>query len=198
LLSQLRRGVDIWHFAGHGHDTGLIFADDRLASARVDAQTLGMLLAGEGVRLAVLNACQAGAGGGARTTVAGALVRAGLPAVVAMQDDIYDVAAEAFAAAFYDGVSLGLGVDQAVTAGRKAVLAIGGEVAAGWWLPALYMRTPDGTIWQQPPGNSSGPAAGDFVQAIGPVATRQSALAVDGVAVSGTVGGSVIVGKPAR
>lgn len=198
LVAQLRRGVDVWHFAGHGHQTGLVFVDDRGASAWVDAQTLGMLLTGEGVRLAVLNACQAGAGGGSNATVAGALVRAGLPAVVAMQAELYDVAAQAFAAAFYDAVSLGVGVDQAVTAGRKAVLAMGGEVAASWWLPALLMRTPDGMVWQGSPVDTARHGGGDTIRAGGPVATHQSALAVDGIAVSGTVRGNVIFGKQAR
>ncbi len=49
---------------------------------------LGQMLAGEGVRLAVLNACRGGAGGGQAASVAGALVRAGIPAVIAMQADI--------------------------------------------------------------------------------------------------------------
>ena len=134
LLAALRRGVDVWHFAGHGVDNGLLFADAQGRLALADAGTLGQLLAGEGVRLAVLNACRAGAGGGAAASVAGALVRAGIPAVVAMQAEIGDAAAQAFAAAFYDAIAVGQGVDRAVTAGRKAIWAAG---STEWWAPAL-------------------------------------------------------------
>lgn len=159
LLAALQRGVDLWHFAGHGHDDGLIFCDARgktepkaelkaePQAELVEAHTLGQMLAGEGVRLAVLNACRAGAGGGQAASVAGALVRAGIPAVIAMQADITGAAAEAFSAAFYDAVAVGQGVDRATTAARKAIWAAG---TSEWWLPALFMRTPEGRIWQEP------------------------------------------------
>ena len=147
LLAALRRGVDLWHFAGHGADNGLIFCNARGKAELVEADMLGQMLAGEGVRLAVLNACRAGAGGGQAASVAGALVRAGIPAVIAMQADITSMAAEAFAAAFYDAVAVGQGVDRAMTAARKAIWAAG---TTEWWLPALFMRTPEGRIWQEP------------------------------------------------
>ena len=67
---------------------GLVFDDGAGRAAVVEAGTLGLLLAGEGVRLAVLNACRAGLGGGQATSVAGALVRAGVPAVIAMQGNL--------------------------------------------------------------------------------------------------------------
>jgi hypothetical protein len=147
LLAALRRGVDIWHYLGHGEESRLLFVDAAGRVAPVDAGELGQVLAGEGVRLAVLNACQAGAGGGQAASVAGALLRAGIPAVVAMQAPISVDAALAFAGAFYDAIAVGQGVDRAVTAARKAIWAVGtGE----WWIPALFMRTADGRIWQEP------------------------------------------------
>lgn len=48
-----------------------------------------------------------GAGGGRAASVAGALLRADVPAVVAMQADVSDVAAGAFAAAFFDAIAVG-------------------------------------------------------------------------------------------
>ncbi len=147
LLAALRRTVDIWHFAGHGTDSGLVFVNDRGKSQLVNAEMLGQMLAGEGVRLAVLNACRAGVGGGQAASVAGALLRAGIPAVVAMQTNVSDVTADAFAGAFYDAIAVGRGVDRAMTAGRKAIWAAG---ASEWWTPALFMRTPEGRIWWEP------------------------------------------------
>jgi hypothetical protein len=35
-----------------------------------------------------------------------------------------------------------------VTAARKAILAT--KSSAQWWMPALFMRTPEGQIWQEP------------------------------------------------
>ncbi len=148
LLAALRRGVDLWHFAGHGTDKGIVFAGAGGLEMQVEAETLGQLLAGEGVRLAVLNACRAGAGGGQAASVAGALLRADVPAVVAMQADVSDVTADAFAAAFYDAIAVGQGVDRALTAARKAILAT--RSSTEWWIPALFMRTPEGRIWQEP------------------------------------------------
>lgn len=148
LLVALHRTVDIWHFAGHGMNDGLVFCDDKHKSAVADAFMLGQMLAGEGVRLAVLNACWSGLGGGQAASVAGALVRAGIPAVVAMQAEITDTAALAFAGAFYGAIAIGQSVDQAMIAGRKAIWAAGDTQ---WWTPALFMRTPEGHIWSEPP-----------------------------------------------
>ncbi len=150
VLTGLREGVDIWHFAGHGDQGGLFFADRQGRSAAAEAGTVGQLLAGEGLQLAVINACRAGSSGGSAASVAGALVRADIPAVVAMQGALTDEAATTFAGAFYGAIAAGQPVDRAVTSARKAVLALGGVSGAGWWLPALFMRSPDGVLWQQP------------------------------------------------
>lgn len=147
LLTALRRQVDIWHFAGHGTNSGLIFCKEHNKPHPVDAGELGQMLLGEGVRLAVINACRAGAGGGQAASVAGALLRAGIPSVVAMQANVSDATADAFAGAFYDAIAVGQGVDQAVTAARKAIWAAG---TSEWWTPALFMRTPEGRIWRMP------------------------------------------------
>ena len=209
LVAAFRQGVDIWHFAGHGDQAGLVFEDGAGRAAVVEAGTLGLLLAGEGVRLTVLNACRAGLGGGQATSVAGALVRAGVPAVIAMQGNLDDTAAAALAQGLYAALAAGLPVDRAMTAGRKAILALGGRVANSWWLPALFMRAPDGVLWREEGEmTASGPQGGKMVQgdeihAAGPVATRGSAVNTgsgvaftgDGnVVITGKVGGNVVVG----
>jgi hypothetical protein len=194
LLPALRRGVDIWHYLGHGEESRLLFVDAAGRVAPVDAGELGQVLAGEGVRLAVLNACQAGIGGGQAASVAGALLRAGIPAVVAMQAPISVDAALAFAAAFYDAIAVGQGVDRALTAGRKAIWGVG---TSEWWIPALFMRTADGRLWQEPEPRTGAQSTvrGDVIYAAGPVATHGSAISTG----SGTaVASSVVTGITGR
>jgi hypothetical protein len=201
LLTVLRRGVDIWHFSGHGGQEGLVCADGHGGAEVVEAGKLGALLTGEGVRLAVLNACRAGLGGGQVASVAGALVRAGVPAVIAMQGDLEDTAAAAFAQGLYGALAAGQPVDRAVTAGRKAILALGGRTAEAWWLPALFMRTADGVLWREEREMSDDKPQtgktiqGDEIRTTGPVATRGSVVNTgSGVAFSGD-GNLVITGR---
>ncbi len=208
LLAGLRQGIDIWHFAGHGGETALVFEDRQGQAAAAEAGTLGMLLVGEGVRLAVLNACRTGTGGGAAASVAGALVHAEIPAVVAMQGALPDAAAAAFAGGFYAAIAAGQPVDRALTSARKAILALGGAEAACWWLPALFLRSPDGVLWQpesaaETQAGTQPAVGGDQIITTGPVATRGSAISTgsgtavvgDGTTVvSGVVHGDVVQG----
>ena len=210
LLAAVRRGVDIWHFSGHGGLEGLVFADAQGNAEIVAANRLGLLLAGEGVRLVVLNACRAGQGGGQAASVAGALVRAGVPAVIAMQGDLPDEAAHAFAGGFYAALAAGQPVDRAVAAGRKAILALGGSLGTDWWLPALFMRTADGVLWREERKMSDDKPQtgktiqGDEIHTTGPVAARGGVVNTGGgvafvgdgnTVITGKVGGNVIVGN---
>jgi hypothetical protein len=210
LLAAVRRGVDIWHFSGHGGQEGLVFADAQGSAEIVAADRLGLLLAGEGVRLAVLNACRAGQGGGQAASVAGALVRAGVPAVVTMQGDVPDEAARAFAGGFYAALAAGQPVDRAATSGRKVILALGGYLGASWWLPTLFLRAPDGVLWREEREMADArlqtgkTVQGDEIHTSGPAATRGGvvntgsgvAFAGDGnVVITGKVGGDVVIGS---
>ena len=107
-----------------------------------------MLADHRSLRLVLLNACE-GARGSERdifSSTASILVRRGLPAVLAMQYEITDQAAIEFARAFYEALADGLPVDAAVAEARKAVsLAVTNTVE--WGTPVLYMRSPDGVIF---------------------------------------------------
>ena len=92
------------------------------------------------MQLAVLNACE-----GARTSgrdafsgVGQALVRQGLPAVVAMQTEISDRAALVFSHEFYWFLTQGLGIDAAMCEVRKA-MAVSDE--ASEWGTAVLLRS---------------------------------------------------------
>ena len=140
------------HFMGHG-----AFDDERNAGALVleDAHGKPHLVSGEALAgrlrlprapiLAVLNACdtarQAAADGSDPFAgVAAALVKSGLLAVVAMQFPISDTAALAFCRGLYRRLAARDPLEEAVTAGRLAIL----EDRPGsleWATPALFLRT---------------------------------------------------------
>jgi tetratricopeptide (TPR) repeat protein len=159
LQRWLRRETcHILHFVGHGgfnsrtDDGLLVFTDDNGRGRVVTGQTLGTLLHDHRpLRLAVLNACE-----GARTSrtdpfagVAQSLVQQGIPAVVAMQFEITDKAAITFAYEFYTAVVDGYPIDAALAEARKALFSAGHELE--WGTPVLYMRSPDGRIFDIEP-----------------------------------------------
>ena len=193
LASDLVQGATVWHFAGHGTKQALIFDDGAGNPASVDAFTVGMLLTGAGVRVAVINSCRAGAGGGTASSIAGALLRAGIPVVVALQSAIPDSAAIAFCRSFYQAIALGRSVEQATTDGRRAVFALGEPAGASWWMPALFSRSDGPVVLVESNESVSGNL--DSPRTVGPraIASEGSAISQGGVAISGHVGGCVVV-----
>ena len=143
------------HFIGHGAydrdaERGVLLFEDESGWARpVSGDKLGMILHDfSSLRLAMLNACE-----GARTArtdpfagVAGSLVRRDIPAVVAMQFEISDEAAILFAGGFYQPLAAGFPVDASIAAARLAMLAERTDDIE-WGTPVLFMRVPDGRIF---------------------------------------------------
>jgi tetratricopeptide (TPR) repeat protein len=164
----------VFHFIGHGgFDTGaeegvIGLADEQGNTQRLLATEVGRLLADHhSLRLVIINSCH-----GARasredifSSTAAVLVRRGIPAVLAMQDEITDRAAIEFARAFYESLGEGLPVDASVSEARKAVsLAVTNTME--WGTPVLYMRTRDGVIFDIPesgrrPVSAAPPPSGD-------------------------------------
>ncbi|MDJ0907913.1 MAG: CHAT domain-containing protein [Woeseiaceae bacterium] len=148
----------VLHYMGHGaydEATGagaLILEDEEQNATMLDPDTLGAYLRdAPSVRLVFLNACDT-----ARSDedepfagVANRLVMAGVPAVVAMQFPITDDAAIDFSRAFYSRLVAGFPVDEATAQGRKAILA-GQAGTIEWGTPVLYMRAPDGRLFDAP------------------------------------------------
>ena len=149
----LAGGVHVLHFLGHGGHAPdgrgvLYFTGDDGRSAEVGAAELAAHLRdATSLRLVVLNACQTAQAGaaGALATVAGALLQAGVPAVVAMQFPVGDQAAIAFSKTFYRRLAAGDPVEAAVTEGR---LAIAGKLRGSleWITPVLFLRAADGRL----------------------------------------------------
>ena len=104
-------------FVGHGgydedaQDGALALEDTDAGTRLVTGRDLGLMIRGHrSLRLVVLNACE-----GARNAradpfggVAQALVRQGIPAVIAMQFEISDLAALVFSQSFYEAIGDGL------------------------------------------------------------------------------------------
>jgi len=159
LRQRLRR--DDWHvlhFIGHGgfdphaQDGVLVLEDQAGGSRLVTAQALGVPLHNhDPLRLVVLNACE-----GARSDptdpfagTAQTLIQQGIPAVVAMQFEITDPAAIAFTGELYAAVADGYPLDAALSQARQAIYTDVSEVE--WATPVLYLRAPDGRIFDVTP-----------------------------------------------
>jgi tetratricopeptide (TPR) repeat protein len=149
----------IVHFDGHGTlsgsrspgaaSEGLLFFEKPGGGADlVSASLISQVLAGAGVPVVVLNACQSGAvGTDFEAAVATRLLREGVTSVVAMAYTVYDVAAAEFMAAFYEDLFSGGTVTTAVTKGRHQLFAKqarpslkGPMPLADWLVPVHYLR----------------------------------------------------------
>jgi hypothetical protein len=108
-----------------------------------------------------LNSCS-GATTGATDLFSGtaaALVRGGISAAVAMQYEISDGAAIAFARGFYTAIAGGLGVDEAVSAGRRAIVGTS-QTTLEWLTPVLYLRGEQTHLYTIPPPPTPASVAG--------------------------------------
>lgn len=155
-LQQWLRKEDfhIFHFIGHGsfdkqtQDGVLILEDAEKYGQQVSGKNLGMLLRDHrALRLVVLNSCE-GAGTSRTDSFSGVaqnLVRQGIPAVIAMQFAISDLAAITLAHEFYGALADQYPVDAALAEARKAIYNQDNNVE--WGTPVLFMRSSDGRIF---------------------------------------------------
>ena len=148
----------IFHFVGHGgfdekaNDGVLVLEDGNNRSRLVAGRDLGTILNDHrSLRLAVLNACEGGRAGDEDpfSGAAQSLVRKGIPGVVAMQFEITDDAAIAFAQEFYGAIADGYPVDAAIGESRRAIFAQGNDIE--WGTPVVYLRG-DGRLFDVQPG----------------------------------------------
>jgi len=154
MQQRLRqRTYHIFHFIGHGgFDSAsgggvLLMSDETGRSQAVDAFRLGTLLHDhKSLRLAVLNACEGG-----RTSrndpfggVGQSLLQQGIPAVIAMQFEVTDKTAIVLTHSFYQALADGYPVDAALGEARKSIFAYND---LEWGTPVLYLRAPDGRIF---------------------------------------------------
>ncbi len=155
LLDCLKSGTryHVFHFMGHGdfdeqaEDGVLLFEGHAGRSQRVPGAKLGTIIRDHHtLRLAVINACE-----GARTAndssgVASSLMEYGLPAVIAMQFEISDVAAICFARCLYGSLARGNAVDTALADARLGMFAE--NHALEWATPVMLTSVDDGQLFK--------------------------------------------------
>ncbi len=120
----------LFHFVGHGvHENGrsgaLIFADKNGLGVPASAAHLAPLMGNSSVRLAVLNACDTGSAslGDAVSSVAGAMVGYGVPAVIATTRPVLDEPAIMFVREFYRSFFDGYSAEVSLIEARAALNA---------------------------------------------------------------------------
>ncbi|MFQ6015580.1 MAG: HEAT repeat domain-containing protein [Anaerolineae bacterium] len=155
LQGRLREGYHILHYSGPvtlRNGIGyLIFSEAGGEQQWIDSHTLLQFLGNSGVRLAVLNAHQSDQLSDLKAllSLALALVRGGLLAVVVTQLDPTGSGTLTFFSRFYRALRQSSPVDLAMVEGRKGIikeLGANWHDAIDWSIPMLYMRSPDGMI----------------------------------------------------
>lgn len=157
LQRRLRaRDYHIFHYIGHSAfdslaGQGLLVFESEQQGGRaqlVSAGSLSREIGEEGtIRLVVLNSCHSASkqDDDVFTGIASSLVARGIPAVVAMQQEITDAAAQAFAEEFYRAIAEGLPIESAVSEGRRAIANRIQNIE--WGIPVLYMRADNGLLF---------------------------------------------------
>ena len=168
LKTHLLRGCDILYLVCHGallpldvddaHSPRAPFillekpdGDYHLVEAEEVVTFIANLPAQQRPRLVVLASCQSGGLGrsdddGALASFGPQLVEAGVPAVVAMQDNVKMATVERFMPAFFTALLQDGRLDAAMAAGRVAA----GMDCPDWWAPVLYTRFRDGQLFGPP------------------------------------------------
>lgn len=139
-----RHRFDIFHFCGHGDVSAegvgrLVLVDPKSRGADyMDAPELSRLLGGLELRLVILSACETACGNFRDdfAVTAVALVRSGIPAVVANQMPVPNATIAPFTGGLYRGLLRDGDIDRAVVEGR---LQLAGDLNSWEWaIPVLY------------------------------------------------------------
>lgn len=142
---------DILHLITHGGPGGLELWQRGRSVMTPSASLQTILEHASSVKLAFLNACLAGVSTGHSPlqSVAGRLLQAGLPAVIAMQAEIRDDAAIHFARSLYEELTAGAcpgAIDAAVALARSSLYALNpGDFS--YATPVLWLNAGDGLIF---------------------------------------------------
>lgn len=149
----------VLHFMGHGDldpasgKGRLLFEREDGTSHPVLGEDLALQLKGiPSLRMVVLNACRTAcaAHAGPFASVGAALLRAEIPAVVAMQFPLSDQAALAFSRELYGRLAAGDPLEAAVAEGRLALHRVG-PGSGEWVTPVLFLRAADGKLFDTIP-----------------------------------------------
>jgi hypothetical protein len=143
-------GWDVFHFIGHGgYDAdsaeGFLYVQEPGGAgvrALYGTKLVQMLVGPQATpQLVVLNSCLGAksAPGHQFSSISETLIAGGIPAVIAMQFEITEVAAQVFSRGLYKALSEGATIQNAVISARQDLSDNGSE----WVTPVLYMSCPD-------------------------------------------------------
>ncbi len=144
----------IIHYTGHGgfdeekEEGRLLLEDGWDKSLNVSGAKLAEFFAGRDVRLIVLSGCQTAISKATDSfsSVAGALVKKGIPSVIAMQQSIRDESANIFASRFYKALAGGQAVDAALGEARLSMaqrVSKENRSFIDWGIPVLISSARD-------------------------------------------------------
>jgi hypothetical protein len=155
LLAGIRQGCHILHYIGQGmyqDDEGyLLLGGSGRTAGSVSTTLLGQLAASSELRLVLLSAGERSEAepSSALNSVAPQLVKAGVPAAIAIQLAPDAETSVAFSRGFYRSLAAGQPVDIAMQQGRSDILGVledNSIKSVDWALPTLYIRAPNGVI----------------------------------------------------
>jgi tetratricopeptide (TPR) repeat protein/CHAT domain-containing protein len=198
LYDSLTQGEwHVFHFIGHGgvlEDQGFLeMGGEGGMPVRAFGSDLTRLFRLQPtLRLVVLNCCDSAHG---QTSLAKELVSGGIPAVLAMQFPISDDAAIELAGAFYDALAKGEPVDGAVTRARIKI-QMNHRTSIEWGIPVLYMRAPDGQIFERVMSSDEPPRRAPAWPDIAPKTTFVALPAGGAPAGAAPAGENVVVSNP--
>jgi tetratricopeptide (TPR) repeat protein len=138
LSWELSENYQVLHFVGHGAIGRLVFetrhASTDLAEESWLHEQITTGLRG-GLRLVVLNSCYSADASEEVQGIANTLMETGLPALIAMQGSITELADLTFAKNLYNALAVGKPIDEAVGIARRAM-------ASDWQIPVHEWATP--------------------------------------------------------
>ncbi|WP_017315411.1 CHAT domain-containing protein [Mastigocladopsis repens] len=147
LIQQLEtKAYNVLFYAGHGQkgpDGGLLFLRPGMT---LNGMELAQVLTRTGVKLTVFNACWGAQPDAvhhqamAHSSLAEVLIRQGVPAVLAMRDEIAPHESHTFIHAFAGALRKRLPIDEAVAEARQQLLALYKFNQPAWTLPILYLH----------------------------------------------------------
>nr|WP_277875246.1 CHAT domain-containing protein [Alkalinema sp. FACHB-956] len=150
LTQSLEQGhFDILHYAGHSNlgsaGGDLYLVNDKTGLTEVlNGDDLAGLLVNNGVRMAVFNSCRgvhgATAGEDNSNNLADALLKRGVPAVLAMAERIPDDVALNLSRLFYRNLKQRYPIDLSLNRARQGLLSSYGSSQLYWALPILYLH----------------------------------------------------------
>ena len=157
VLELQNQEYHIVHFFGHaGFDTEdgtgyLAFARPDSKPFRIPADNFANILSERGIRLVFLNACKTAQGAPTespgRSSVAGALLARGIPAVVGAQFSLPEQSAHYLAATVYNALLTGKPIGEAMRDGRNSMGIADAAQFFDWGIPVLYAKDSAVTIF---------------------------------------------------